>query len=527
MKNKFSFLNSIQFKISLMLITISTIILICFGIFSYFTNRAKMTNELKYIGEITASQLSKYLVAPIWNIDEGQLNETIRSAMQEKRIYSIIVREKDGKKILKAFKRGKKWELIDSKEENNGKYVIKNKEILFENEKIGLVEVYATLKFVQVELNYLIINIIATMLSINISLFISLFLGMRKIIIYPVKKVMDGIAVIKEGDLSVRFNIKKNDEIGKLTKALDSMLEQLNERANIAYSISSGDLMQDIKLSSEKDILGKALQTMVDNLNGFISELYRAAEQVDAGAKQLSDASLSLSQGATEQAASVQEISSSITEIGSKTKSNANNSYVANQRAISAKNSSKSGVEQMKELTDAINTIIKSSKEITKITKTINDIAFQTNLLALNASVEAARAGKHGKGFAVVAEEVRNLAAKSSNSAKEIATLIENSNKNTSIVNKIAGNTSVALDKINEEVIDVAKFLSEIATSTSEQAQGITYIGQGLDQINIITQNNTATAEESSAASEQLYAQASEMRKLLSRFKIKAESTSL
>ena len=364
-------------------------------------------------------------------------------------------------------------------------------------------------------------KIVSMGVTIGVILFLfALSLLIIRGIIRPIDRIVRFAGELKNGDLSSKLP-ERRDEIGVMSSALNDVVDEMRAKADIAKGIAEGDLDQEVNVASQKDSLGKALYTMLDSLNAMVGEFYEASEKVDAGATQVSASSQSLSQGATEQAASLEEITSSMTEISSQTKINAESATQANDLAVGSRDACRDGVSQMGEMIEAINAINDSSQEISKIIKTIDDIAFQTNLLALNAAVEAARAGKHGKGFAVVAQEVRTLASRSAQAAQETAQLIEGSAKKVESGNRIAEKTSTALNKINEGVTKVADLLQEIAQASADQAQGVAQINQGLNQIDAVTQQNSANAEETSSAAEDLSLQASQVRKLLLRFKLK------
>jgi methyl-accepting chemotaxis protein len=227
-----------------------------------------------------------------------------------------------------------------------------------------------------------------------------------------------------------------------------------------------------------------------------------------------------LSQGSTEQASSIEEITASMTQVSAQTKQNAANANQANQLALAAKENAVEGNGQMQGMVKAMAEINDSSSNISKIIKVIDEIAFQTNILALNAAVEAARAGQHGKGFAVVAEEVRNLAARSANAAKETTEMIENSIRKVEAGTEIANNTAVALNKIVDGVAKAAELVGDIASASNEQATGIAQINQAISQVAQVVQTNSATAEESAAASEELSSQAELLKNAVNRFRL-------
>jgi methyl-accepting chemotaxis protein len=336
------------------------------------------------------------------------------------------------------------------------------------------------------------------------------------------------------GNLSNRMELVKlagqyKDTAKNINSMLDVIMKPINEALDVLKLMSEGDLTAQVQGDFKGDhaLLKNILNETIDSIGDILGQVKVTVEEVTRGAMQVSDASTALSQGATESAASLEEITSSMAEIGSQTKLNAENANTANYLTLEARNAAEKGNTEMQQLNHAMSEITESSKNISKIIKVIDEIAFQTNLLALNAAVEAARAGRHGKGFAVVAEEVRNLAARSASAAKETAEMIENSIRTVDKGSSLAGKTAEALENIKSGAVKASDIVGEIATSSNEQAQGISQINEGLNQIDKVTQTNTASAEESASAAEELSGQANQLRIMLSRFKIKGGDSSM
>ena len=325
------------------------------------------------------------------------------------------------------------------------------------------------------------------------------------------KEVANGVLEFK--------NTSGKEPVG-VYRSVENMLSALQKKAQMVENVADGDLTVDIQIASERDGLGKNLVRMKDSLNDLLSQVRVAIDQVQSGSDQVSQSSQSLSQGATEQASSLEEISSSLNEVNGQAQQNAENATEANQIANQSSSNASQGNEKMLELVAAMEEINASSDEIRKVVKVIDDIAFQINLLALNANVEAARAGKYGKGFAVVAEEVRNLAVRSADAVKETTSMVDESIKSIEKGNKAAEATATQLSEIVEGADKVATFLAEIASASNEQAQAIAQITKGLDQIDQVTQANTASAEESASAAEELASQAVHLASMIGQFKL-------
>jgi methyl-accepting chemotaxis protein len=302
-------------------------------------------------------------------------------------------------------------------------------------------------------------------------------------------------AMIADRDMDSIKYVRRGDEIGALCASFQG-------------------------LGRQQAALFEAFAQMTINMNEVLSQVVDASTQVNAGAVQIADAAESLSQGATQSAASLEEIGGSMAHIGNQARHNAEKAHHANRIAVETRKTVERGNSSMGEMVEAMGDINTSSRQIARIIKTIDDIAFQTNLLALNAAVEAARAGRHGKGFAVVAEEVRSLAARSAKAAQETAELIEASSSKVERGVDMAHQTAQALSDIVVGIGKAAQLVAEIAEASNEQARGVTEVGHGLEQIDDVTHRNTAHAEETSAAAGQLSSQARELRDMLCRFRL-------
>ncbi len=365
----------------------------------------------------------------------------------------------------------------------------------------------------------IIVIVIGAIISITLGLYIS------RVISTPIKKMVKAADQLALGDVNVNVEADSKDEVGSLAASFGKMVDNIRAQALAAEKVAAGDLTVEIPISSPNDLLGNKLTEMVRKNNEVLSDIYAASEQVAIGSKQVSDSSILLSEGATEQSSAIEQLTASIEEIASQTTLNAQNANQANEIAEDAKANAKQGNSQMREMLKAMDEINESSTNISKVIKVIDDIAFQTNILALNAAVEAARAGQHGKGFAVVAEEVRNLAARSANAAKETTDMIEGSIKKSEDGTIIAKNTAQALDKIVDGIENVATLVSGIANASNEQAISINQINQGIMQVSQVVQSNSATSEESAAASEELSSQANRLKETVNQFKLKTNTS--
>ena len=261
------------------------------------------------------------------------------------------------------------------------------------------------------------------------------------------------------------------------------------------------------------------LQNSTNVLSETFSDINKSSVELFSGANQVDESSQVLSRGVEEQASSIDELSMTIEEISEKVKTNAMNSIAASEKAISMGHEVDLSNDYMKEMVTAIMEISDKSKEIGRIIKTIEDIAFQTNILALNAAVEAARAGLAGKGFSVVADEVRNLANKSAEAVENTTFLIEDTIKVVSKGTLIADKTAKSLSSVVSSSRNIANVLNEISKDSQEQEASIEQITIGVNEISTVVQNNSSAAEESAAASREFTKQAQILCDLVNQFK--------
>jgi methyl-accepting chemotaxis protein len=332
-----------------------------------------------------------------------------------------------------------------------------------------------------------------------------------------------------QGKLQVRgddskLNGKYQEIVLGINNALDQMSRPIAEVLTILEEMSEGNLdcSMDSNYQGDYARIQNALNGTLQSFNLILGEINLAADQVALASRELSVGSQALSQGASEQAATIEQLSAAVETIDQQLKRNATQAGQTADLANNTKRSASHGNGQMQEMLAAMQQIEAAGGSIAKIIKVIDEIAFQTNILALNAAIEAARAGQSGKGFAVVAEEVRNLAGRSAQAAKETAELIESAIQKTADGTQIANQTAVSLHQIVLDVTKSVDLMGEIAVASNEQAVGINQVNQEISQVAQVTQTNTATAEESAASSEALFNQAERLRNMVGRFRLKS-----
>ena len=351
----------------------------------------------------------------------------------------------------------------------------------------------------------------------------------------PISEIESAAIRVAEGDLDVEISYTSKDELGVLADQVRRLIHKLqviiDDENKFLAKMAAGDFTVDSVCEEEYtggfQPLLVSFRGIGEKLNETMLQINQSSAQVASGSEQVSSGAQALSQGTAEQASSVEELAATINEISSKVKQNADNAQQANAKAGSISTEMNVSNEKMQLMIQAMEDISHCSNEISKIIKTIEDIAFQTNILALNAAVEAARAGTAGKGFAVVADEVRSLASKSAESSKNTSVLIENSLKAVENGTRIAGETAQSLYQAVNGVNEMTAIIGQISEASSAQAHSISQVTLGIDQISSVVQTNSATAQESAAASEELSSQSQMMKNLVNKFKLKDGSSGL
>ena len=379
-------------------------------------------------------------------------------------------------------------------------------------QKFASIWVFSVISFV--------IFILSLILSLYISGLISKPLSSMSAFLKKAGSTGD-IAVTDESLKDIARHQDKKDEISQMSASLSLFMSRIREVSAALEAVANGNLDIDFSIQSDKDVLGLSLTKMINDLNNMLGDLRSSSEQVSAGAAQISQSAQNLASGSSEQAATIVDFSSTITKLMEQTNTNAQNSEKAHLANNITSAKLEDSITSMVDMIDAMKAIDESSGSITQIIKVIDDIAFQTNILALNAAVEAARAGQHGKGFAVVAEEVRNLAAKSAQAAKETAALIENSSVRVRTGNKIAERTNSNLEVAIGNSKESTAMIKLVAAASAEQANAIAAISASIDQVSSVIQANSALSEQSAASAQQMSAQSMMLQQIVEGFKLK------
>lgn len=370
--------------------------------------------------------------------------------------------------------------------------------------------------------------ILIIILIVAIVIAVVICVAVTKDIVAPMRQIEEAMEGLAQGQMSQQLNHDSKDELGMLVNSVMNTCEELEAVVRDLTYLLDEMAKGNFDLYAKEDAykgdfvpLLSAIRQMNISLSNTMRQINDASDQVASGADQVSSGAQALSQGATEQASSVEELAATVNEVSREVTNTADNAREASNKVIEAQEKLSVSNEQMQDMIAAMDEISQKSGDIGKIIKTIEDIAFQTNILALNAAVEAARAGEAGKGFAVVADEVRNLASKSAEAASNTTVLIEGTIQAVESGTNIAGRTAEAIMETVDSTKSAVTFVDKISAAMNNQAEAISQVTTGMDQISSVVQTNSATAQESAAASEELAGQSQLLKSLVSRFKLR------
>ena len=373
-----------------------------------------------------------------------------------------------------------------------------------------------------------VISIVLVVMVITFGLMVAA--AVAKSIHRPVEEIKNAAVKMAQGNLDIQLDYNSQDELGVLSAQMKELVRKLkaiidDENAFLAKLAASDYTVESVcpgEYTGGFYPLLVSFNKIADKMNENFYQIGTSAEQVSNGAEQVANGAQALAQGSTEQASSVEELSSSINSISQQVNTNAEVARTASLKANEVGEGMQVSNKKMEEMMEAMTDISGSSREIGKIIKTIEDIAFQTNILALNAAVEAARAGAAGKGFAVVANEVRNLASKSAEASQNTSALIERSIKAVENGTRIADETAKSLLQAVEGAKEANRIINQISEASEHQAKAINQVTIGIEQISSVVQSNSATSEQSAAASEELSSQAQVLKRLVSTVRLRS-----
>ena len=462
--------HNLQFKLSISLIVLATLVLAGFGLYQYLMIREQRMAVLRHTADAMIERLAENLVQPLWEFTDQQRDAVILGEMRETSVSAVAVNDPQGRSVVGKI-RDAAWEIVDMQDAFPDSGIIREQPIAIGDRELGTVRLCITTRFVQQALTQEIRNMGLMILLLD-GVFLGIFvMTLRRVLITPLNQLLALADAVADGDFGQRLTFGQQDEIGRLARALQRMIGRLTE---------------------------------------VIEQVKAAVDSVASGSRELNQHAAQMSNGATEQAAAAEEASASMEQMTANIQQNAENALQTEQIALqAAHDAGASG--------DAVRHAMAAMQDIAKRIVVIHDITSQTRMLSLNATIEAARAHEHGRGFAVVASEVRALAERSQEAASDI----------TQLTNDSVGLAEQAGERLQQLVPGIqktAELVQEISAASKEQSTGSGQINRAIQQLDNVTQQNSAAAEKLSATAEALASQANMLLQTIAFFKTEQDA---
>lgn len=499
----------ILFRISAVVLILSTGILSALGFWQYHALKSRFETELNRDADLTIHRLSNTLFSPLFELDFHQVVTAVRSEMHDPRILAVAVWEEGNPTPIVRMGRNDAGEPVSVAKMPAENRFFRTQKIEEDSQTIGRVVAIFDPSHVETGLRSLAREILFGILLLDALLFCGLVLTLRYVVVRPVRWLIAAVRDVArgEGDLTRRVQIHSSDEIGALAHWINLFADTLSRKAEIARKVAKGDLTVEVPVLSKRDTLGQALAIMVTRLGNATAEVRSAAEGSVAASRQIHETSRHLATGTSRQAESAHRLALLMHEIRTAVGRNVGNARQTEQEATEA-------ASQAEESGGVVRDAVVAMGDIAEKISVVEEIARQTNLLALNAAIEAARAGEHGKGFAVVADEIRKLAEKSRESALAIAHLAENGTQT----------ATLAASRIHELVPRIranAERIREIRSASDSQEESIRQATEFLGHLEEVVRENAEMADTMAGASEALNRLSDQLEQQVSTLKIR------
>lgn len=458
--------SSLQVKIGITIIGLTTLTLGGFGFYQYHAQQNRAQEKLTSLANTIAEQMAISAAGPVWNYNMDDLARQVDAGMQIKELLAVAVSDRNAVTLLSKT-RDEGWNVVETAGELTEEFPPVIRDMIYEGKSIGTVTIFMTTRFMKAELRQTVIEMSVAIIALDIILFSGLLISLRLLLIVPISHLLRVAPAMADGDFQQKITFTQHDEIGVLASAFEEMQTKISE--------------------------------VVWNVKTSTTEIALRSREMNIVAEQMS-------QGASQQAAATEEVSASMQEMAANIRQTADNAKITEEMAIKSAEDARAG-------NHAVIEIIHAMEVIAERVSIVQEIASQTNLLSLNAAIEAAKAQEYGKGFSVVAASVRDLARQSRSAADEIRTLVH------SCVS-LSAQAGEVLQQLVPNSERTAELVQDINAANQEQFRGVEQVNRAVQQLDTVTQHNAATAEQVASTAENLTTQADALQQTMAFFKV-------